>query len=737
MNKDIKNRIHYLRDEIERHNKLYYGADNPEISDAEYDILVKELEKLERENPEFALKNSPTQKVSGFASSSFEKVKHAVPMLSLDNTYNEAEIAAWYDRVCKNLIANYRLPTTNNNLEFTIEPKIDGVSASLTYINGNLTIGATRGDGETGEDITENIKTISEIPQKLNVTNPPLFFELRGEVYINKADFEKINEEILAADGQKFANPRNAAAGSLRQKNPQITAQRKLKFFVHSYGKIEQQSAKLKVKSENAEKNNYIDPTPLHKTTNNNNPAAVNSPFTKGVDANADGVFSDQAKSQGDGGSDTALFQTHSDFLNYCQKCGFKLQADIITCKTLKEILTFINKMMQKREELPYEIDGLVIKVNSQAQQKELGYTNKSPRWAIAYKFPAKQATTKLNKIEVHVGRTGIITPRAILEPVALGGVTISHATLHNFEEIERLNVNEGDTILIERAGDVIPKIIKVVIKNSENYFQPPKNCPSCNSKIVKEDEQEVGYRCINPECPAQFRRHLMHFVSRNAMDIDGFGEAIIDQLLEKKKLKILADIYRLTFEDFLELELFKEKKANNLIKAINDSKTRPLSRLLFALGIRHIGEKASEIIVKRFKTIEAIYAATVDDFTRINEIGDVLAISLKEFFEEPEVKHVIDTLIAAGVNTTEPETTSAGTKFEGKTFVLTGELINYTREEAGAIIKSLGGKVTNSVSKKTDYVVTGENAGSKLDKAKELGVRVIDSKKFEELLKL
>ncbi|MCL2390142.1 MAG: NAD-dependent DNA ligase LigA [Endomicrobia bacterium] len=664
---EIKSRIDYLRKEIERHNKLYYDKQNPEISDAEYDKLVKELEKLEQEYPLFASKDSPTQKVSGVVLSSFEKVKHAVPMLSLDNTYSTEEISAWYEKTIK-AITNQR----QNDDSFIIEPKIDGVSLSLTYTNGDLTFGATRGDGETGEDITENVKTIKDIPHALkDANNPPDFFEIRGEVYLDKENFNAINEEILENGGQKFANPRNAASGSLRQKNPQITASRNLRFYVHSFGAV------------------Y--------------------------------------------GSD---FKTHSDFLQYCKKCGFKLQKDVKICGSLKEITDFSSKMLEKRETLPYEIDGLVVKVNSYNLQKELGYTNKSPRWAIAYKFPAKQATTKLNKIRVQVGRTGIITPSAILEPVPLAGVTISHATLHNFEEIERLDVNEGDTVLIERAGDVIPKIVKVVIKNSESFFKPPHNCPSCNSEIVKENEEEVAYRCVNPECPAQFRRHLIHFVSRNAMDIEGFGEAVIDQLLERKKLKTLADIYALTFDDFLELELFKEKKANNLVKSISESKKRPLSKLLFALGIRHIGEKVSEIIAKRFKNMEALFSATADDFIKINEIGDVLAVSLKEFFEKPEVHHITDALKTAGVNMTEPESETAGNKFEGKTFVLTGELVNYTREKATEIIKSLGGKTSSSVSKKTGYVLAGTDAGSKLEKAKKLSVKVINETEFEELVK-
>jgi DNA ligase (NAD+) len=656
---NIQNRIDYLRKELIRHNNLYYESNNPEISDSEYDSLARELEQLEKTNSLFVLTDSPTKKVSGFVSSSFEHITHSSPMLSLDNTYSQKETAKWYERIEKNL--------NNKNTEFTIEPKIDGVSASLTYINGSLTAGATRGDGEIGEDITENIKKVKNIPHKLKTYSPHYFFELRGEVYIDKSDFKKLNEEIVKSAGQKFANSRNAASGSLRQRNPQITAKRNLRFFVHSLGK-----------------------------------------------------------------TDGKQFKSQSDFLQYCRKCGFQLQDNFKICHSLKEIMDFMEIMANDRDLLYYEIDGLVIKVNSLQLQKELGCTNKSPRWAIAFKFPAKQATTKLSRIRVQVGRTGIITPSAILESVTLAGVTISHATLHNFEEIERLNINEGDTVLIERAGDVIPKIVKVVKKGSKGFFKPPHYCPSCNSGIVKGNEEEVAYRCINPECPAQFRRHLMHFVSRNAMDIDRFGKSVIDQLLERGKIRILADIYYLKYDDFIELDLFKEKKTGNLMEAITASKKRPLSKLLFALGIRRIGKKVSEIIAKRFKSMDALFNASIEDFTRVPEIGSILALSLKEFFENKTVRNVINNLIAADVNMIEPKTEQSGMQFDGKIFVLTGELKNYTRERAGEIIRSLGGKVASSVSKKTDYVIAGTNAGSKLKKAKELNVKIIDETEFD-----
>ncbi|MDR1418082.1 MAG: NAD-dependent DNA ligase LigA [Endomicrobium sp.] len=659
---DISKRITYLRKEIERHNDLYYDKNNPEISDSEYDNLVKELERLENENPLFALSNSPTRKVSGFASSSFAQIKHQMPMLSLDNTYSKEEIIKWYDRIAKKL--------SGNKIEFVIEPKIDGLSASLTYINGILTIGATRGDGQIGEDITENIKTIKDIPHRVQIKYPPLMFEIRGEVYVNKTDFENLNKLMLENGQQKFANPRNAAAGSLRQKNPYITSLRNLHFFAHSFGKIDGKS-----------------------------------------------------------------FESQSEFLKFCKECGFCLQDDLKQVSSLDEIFKFIDIALNERDLLNYEIDGLVIKVDNFLKQKDLGYTNKSPRWAIAFKFPAKQATTKLNKIRVEVGRTGIITPSAILDPVALAGVTISHATLHNFEEIERLNINESDIVLIERAGDVIPKIVKVVTKNSEGFFKAPKICPSCNSDIVKKKEEEVAYRCINPDCPAQFRRHLIHFVSRDAMDIEGFGISLIDQLLKANKLHVISDIYRLTFDDFIGLDLFKEKKANNIVKSIVLSKSRPLSKLIFALGIRHVGEKGSEIIAERFNTIDAIFDASLEDFKKIPEIGEVLAISLRDFFRNPSVCKVIDTLKAVGVNMVEPNKEKSGSIFNNKVFVLTGELDNYARDSASEIIKSLGGKITSSISKKTDYVLVGKNAGLKLQKAKELNIKVIDEIEFDKLI--
>jgi DNA ligase (NAD+) len=643
-------KINSLRKEIERHNKLYYADQNPEISDLEYDKLVKELEQLQQ---------APVSSVGYAPSSTFESVKHAVPMLSLDNSYSKEDLLAWYKRITK----------TVPSPELICELKVDGVSVNLLYETGSLTVASTRGDGQTGENVTENVKTVKDIPKFLNIETPPEKIEIRGEIYITKADFEELNNDLFSAGTQKFANARNAASGALRQKNAAVTAMRNLSFYVHSSG------------------------------------------IAEGI-----------------------TFYKHSDFLNFAKLCGFKLQKNIKTFTDIESVLKFTDELAQKRDNLPYEVDGIVIKVNRISQQKLLGFTNKSPRWAMAFKFEARQATTTLIKIELQVGRTGVITPRAVLKPVELSGVTITHATLHNFDEIERLGINEGDDVLIERAGDVIPKIVKVTKKHSEGLYKAPQTCPACNTKLVKE-EQEVAYRCVNPDCPAQFRRTLIHFTSRNAADIEGFGDVVIDGLLERNKLKKLSDIYNVTFEDLLELPLFKEKKANNLVEAVLKSKTMPLSKFIFALGVRHIGEKTAEILAQKYKTIENLANASYDELVNINEIGPVLAQSVADFFDNSEVKLLINKFEAAGLTMTEPENANKSQKLLNKVFVLTGELENFSREQATNIIKSLGGKVTGSVSAKTNFVLAGRAPGSKLEKAKELGIEIIDEQKFKEII--
>lgn len=682
MQEDINNisrQIEELRNLIRQHDYFYYSLDDPKISDFEYDKLFKQLQALENAYPQFISKDSPTQRVSGSVSSTFNKIKHKIPMFSLDNSYSTEDVLQWYERVKK---------IVGSNTDFIVEPKIDGLSASLTYINNSFISGCTRGDGEYGEDITENLKTVKNIPLRLMYNNKsflPKFgsknidinldelniFEVRGEVYINKKDFQLLNDNLSDSGLPKFANPRNAAAGSLRQKNPKITSERKLSFFIHSFGQVS-----------------------------------------------------------------GAELSKHSEFIDFCSKAGFAVQKDIKVCGDIGEVLEFIQYLQEKRDELPYEIDGVVVKVNDYEKQKIIGYTNKSPKWAIAYKFPARQAVTKLLAVKLQVGRTGVVTPAASLEPVSLSGVTISNATLHNFDEIERLNLNEGDDVLVERAGDVIPKIVKVVEKKSQNYFVPPLFCPSCNSKIVKETEEDVYYRCVNPSCPAQFQRSLEHFVSRDAMNIEGFGEVVVEQLLKLNKLHTFADIYKLTFDDFMMLSLFKEKKANNLIESIVTSRNNPLNKLIFALGIRHIGEKSAVILADRFKTIDNLIAASEEQLLSINEIGTVLAKSIKDYFANSETLLMIKELQSLKVNTVEPEKDTSFSPLQNKTFVLTGELTSITRKEAENYILSLGGKTTSSVSKKTDFVVVGSDPGSKYKKALELNIKILNENEFKELIK-
>lgn len=666
MTKSAAQKIEKLREEIRRHDYLYYVLNQPEISDSEYDKLIKDLESLEKQHPELITLDSPTQRLIGGVSNEFKKIKHNTPMLSLENTYSVDEVMDWYNRVARLL--------EEKNIEVVAEPKIDGVSCSIVYENGFLKYAATRGDGDTGEDVTLNVKTIKSIPLSLRPVSAsqfslPALLEVRGEIYIDKKEFKKLNDEIIAEGKESsFANPRNAASGSLRQKDPSVTAKRPLKFFAHSYGAARE------------------------------------------------------------------IFNTHSDFLKLCRDFGIPtVKTEVF--KDIDGAIKYALSVQEKRDDYDYEIDGMVIKVNSIARQKALGTTMKQPRWAIAYKFPARQATTKIKDIVFQVGRTGVVTPVAEFEPVGVGGVTISRATLHNFDEIERLNINVGDSVLIERAGDVIPKVVKVVKKNSQGVIKTPEKCPVCGSKIIKEKE-EVAYRCINPSCASQIERGLLHFASRNAMNIEGLGEAVVSQLLEKKVITDFADIYSLKLEHLCQLKLFKEKKAKNLLSAIDESKTRPLSKLIYALGIRNVGEKTAMILAQRFRKIENLIEASVDDLTKIHEIGPVVAESIVRFFAQPATKNLIEKLKKAGVRTVETEVEKEKQVFEGKTIVFTGELQKYTRSEAEEMVRKLGGNATSSVSKKTDYVVVGKNPGSKYDKAKSLGVKIITEEEFQRIIK-
>ncbi len=676
--KDVENdkqkalkRIKELRELIRHHDYLYYVLNQPEISDYEYDKLYKELKELEEKYPEFITPDSPTQRVSGEVVKEFKPVKHTFPMLSLDNTYSEQEIYDWAERISKYVPLK--------NLEFIVEPKLDGLSCTIHYVDGKLHTAATRGDGEIGEDVTLNVKTIRSVPLCLESkeVKPPKFFEVRGEVVMLKKDFEKLNKELQAKGEQTFANPRNAASGSLRQKDPKITAQRPLRFYVHSYGKIE-------------------------------------------------------------GGPKV---EKDEEFLELCKKFSLPIIQHYKVCKTIDEVVKYCLEWQQKRDSLEYDIDGMVIKVNQLRYRDEIGSTLKSPRWAIAYKFPARQATTKLKNVVMQVGRTGIITPVAELEPVECGGVIISRATLHNFDEIKRLGVKIGDTVLVERAGEVIPKIVKVIESKrtgEEKEIEIPKKCPVCESNVVKE-EGEVAYRCPNSSCPAQVINSIVHFAKRDAMDIEGLGESVAELLVERRLVKKLSDIYFLTKQQLLTLPLFKEKKATNLLTAIENSKKRPLSRFLYALGIRHVGEKAAYVLAQRFKTIERLMKASIAELQSIPEVGPVMARSIKEFFENKFTKEIIEDFKKAGVNMSEP-IGEVETKFKqifaNMTVVFTGELSSMTRSKAEELVRQLGGNPSSSVSRSTSLVVVGSNPGSKYQKAKEYGIKIINEEEFLKMLK-
>lgn len=667
----IKREIERLKDEIRHHDYCYYVLNQPELSDAEYDKLMKRLESLEKEYPQFRTSDSPTQRVSGEPLQEFKQVKHKIPMLSLDNAYSFDEVREWEQRV-------YRGLDHGENVEYVTELKFDGTSASFTYVKGEFVLGATRGDGRTGDDITANLRTIRTVTLKLisGPKNPvPRTLEVRGEVYMDRKDFEKLNEERKKTGEPLFANPRNAAAGSLKLLDPKITANRKLKSCIHSFGLLE----------------------------------------------------------NGKG------FSTHWEFLQTAKSWGLCVSPYNKLCKNIDEVIAECNKWQRRRESLPYEVDGMVIKVNRLAHQKKLGYTLKSPRWALAYKFPAHQVTTILKEIKVQVGRTGVLTPVAILRPVECGGVTVSRATLHNFDEIGRLDARIGDRVVIERAGEVIPKIVKVVKsvrKGREKLFRIPERCPECESKIIKEKEEEVAYRCPNSLCPVQLEKGLIHFASRNAMDIEGMGQSVVEQLVEKKMVKDFADIYALSKEKLLKLDLFAEKKAQALIQAIEKSKSQPLSRLLFALGIRHVGEKAAYVLANKFGSLDKLIKVSREQLQSIPEVGPVMASAIVNFFREPLAKRLIERLKKAKVNMIQPGAKRGEFPLKGLTFVFTGELKDFTRTLAQRLVQERGGNISSSVSRRCNFVVVGDNPGSKYERAKRLGVKIIDESEFKRMIK-
>lgn len=653
-----------LRKIIEHHNFRYYVLDQPEISDAEFDELMKQLEKIETQFPDLVTPDSPTQRVGGKPSEGFKTVEHLTQMLSLDNAFNYDELKAFDKRMRKEL--------KEDRIDYVCELKVDGVAVSIIYEKGKYVRGATRGDGRTGEDITANIRTIRSLPLRLQFEITPNLIEVRGEAFLSKEKFKQINEEREEQGQPLFANPRNAAAGSLRQLDPSITASRLLDINVFSLGEIR------------------------------------------------DGEFKDQW-----------------EILNFMKDCGLKVNENIELAHDIDEVFDYCQKWEKRRHSLPYEIDGVVVKVNDFARQEILGYTTKSPRWAIAFKFPAEQKTTKLKDIIVGVGRTGAVTPAAVLEPVRVAGSTISMATLHNEDEIRRKDVRIGDYVIVQKAGDVIPEIVAPVVSRrtgKERMFKMPSVCPVCGSRVVRLPGEAVA-RCTGITCPAQIFELIIHFASRGAMDIDGMGPSVVGQLLEKGLIKDVGDIYYLTMDDLLKIEHFKDKAANNLTQAVQRSKERPLPRMVFALGIRHVGTHVAELITARFQSMDSLMKAGFDELSEIPGVGPRIAESVVDFFKEKKNREVIDKLAAAGVKM-EAAVKPHGGIFEGKTIVLTGKLAVLTRSEAEEMIKNEGGSTSSSVSKNTDFVVAGEEAGSKLEKAMKLNVKIIGENEFLDLVK-
>jgi DNA ligase (NAD+) len=652
-----------LRELIRHHDHRYHVLNQPAISDAEYDRLFRELKALEERHPELVTPDSPTQRVGGLPEAAFQPVRHASPMLSLDNVFDEEELTAWHQRLLKAL--------PDQRPSFTVEPKIDGVGLALTYEGGALTQAATRGDGLTGEEVTANARTIRAIPLRLRST-PPARLEVRGEVYMTSGDVARYNEQAGRRGEETFANPRNAAAGSLRQKDPAITAARPLRFVTHSCGAVEG----LRV-------------------------------------------------------------ATHWEFLQSCRRLGLPVTEQARRCRSFEEARQHCRRLEERREQLAYETDGAVVKVNELAIRQRLGMTFRSPRWAIAYKFAPLQAVTQVVGVAHSVGRTGVITPVAQLEPVACGGVTISSATLHNYDEVERLGVKVGDRVIIQRAGDVIPQVVTVIDSRrtgAEHAITPPARCPVCDGAIAKDKEEQVAYRCINPACPAQLRQLILHFASRAALDIEGLGEVVAEELVTRRLVRDASDLYRLTEQELRSLPLFAEKRAQKLLEAIRASRTRGLSRLLYGLGIRHVGEKVARDLAERFGTMDRLMQADRETLDEMAGVGPVVAEAVAQYVSQPPTQTLIKQLEAAGVKMT--EAAPRGPKpLAGQTFVFTGGLSRLTRAQAEELVRQLGARAASSVSRATDYVVAGSDPGSTFEQAKKLGVTILDEAKFEQLV--
>jgi len=669
MPKDLEKKIESLRENIRHHEYRYYVLDQPEISDAEFDKLMRELKDVEAQHPDLITADSPTQRVGGRPREGFVKVTHSSPMLSLDNTYNEDELRAWERRV-------HEL-TGRKDVDYVCELKLDGMSLALIYEDGKLIHGITRGDGTVGEDVTLNIRTVRSVPlsvpkEKLKKAGIPPDFEVRGELLMPTAAFRKVNEERERKGLATFANPRNFTAGTVRQLDANVTAERRMDFFPY----ILLQNGRT-------------------------------------------------------------YFDRHWKTLDALEAVGFKVNRNRRIVHSMEEVWAFIQEWAEKRESLAYEIDGIVVKVDRTALQDELGFTGKAPRWAIAYKYAARAGITKLEDIRVQVGRTGKLTPVAMLAPVLIGGTTVRNATLHNMDEIERLGVKIGDWVQVERGGDVIPKVAKVIEdkdhRRGTRTFEMPDKCPVCGTKVVR-TEGEVDYRCVNANCPAKLRETILHFASRGVMNIDGIGDALVNQLTDRGLVKNVADIYKLTKADLLSLERMGDKSAQNILDEIENSKKLPLERVIYGLGIRMVGERTAQFLAEHFGSMEELDRASVKDLQNVNEVGPRIAESIVEFFSIAANRKLIERLREAGLRLT-GQKKQRGTKLAGKTFVLTGTLAHFTRDEAKKMIEDAGGKVTGSVSKKTDYVVAGADAGSKLDKAREIGVAVIDEKGLNHLL--
>jgi DNA ligase (NAD+) len=662
-------KIEALRDQIRHHEYRYYVLDDPEITDAEFDKLLNELKKIEAEHPELIAPDSPTQRVGGKPREGFVKARHSSPMLSLDNAYSEEELRGWERRV-------HEL-SGRTDVEYVSELKLDGMSLALRYKGGQLERGITRGDGNEGEDVTANVRTVRSIPlsipkDKLKKAGIPEDFETRGEMLMPIAGFRKMNEERERQGLSTFANPRNATAGTVRQLEPSITAQRRLDYFPYMLLK--------------------------------------------------------------DG---RTYFDRHSKTMDALEAAGFKVNPHRKLAKNLDQGWRFIQSWEEKRDSLPYEIDGIVIKVDRTALQQELGFTGKAPRWAIAYKYAARGGVTQIEDIVPQVGRTGKLTPVAWLKPVPIGGTTVSRATLHNMDEIERLGVKIGDWVEVERGGDVIPKVVKVVEDKDHprgrKNFEMPEHCPVCGGNVVR-TPGEADHRCVNANCAAKLQGTILHFASRHVMDIDGLGEALVSQLTERKLVRNVADLYRLTKDNLLTLERMGDKSAQNVLDEIAASKKLPLERVIYGLGIRFVGERTAQFLAEHFGSLDAIMDASAEELQEVNEVGPRIAVSIAEFFSDEHNRKLVNDLRKAGLTLT-GQKKEKGTKLAGKTFVLTGALSRHSRDEAKQMIEDAGGRVSGSVSKKTDYVVAGEDAGSKLDKARELGVAVIGEDEMEALV--